>query len=176
MVVHPAAGHASGTLVNALKGRGQALAEGGGEERAGLVHRLDKETSGLLVIAKTERAHRVLSKAISERRVTRRYAALCWGHLDKDDVTVDRAIGRDPSDRRRMAVSASDHHARYLPFAHTGLSETPNLPLGDTLARLKPVLEDAAIATVLLSIFAHGLTARPGIALHARRSPPPAGV
>lgn len=112
MVVHPAPGHWTGTLVNALKGRGQALAEGGGEERAGLVHRLDKETSGLLVIAKTERAHRVLSKAISERRVTRRYAALCWGHLEKDDVTVDRAIGRDPSDRRRMAVIASGRTAR----------------------------------------------------------------
>jgi len=112
MVVHPAPGNWSGTLVNALKGRGQALAVGGGEARAGLVHRLDKETSGLMVIAKTERAHRVLAKAIAERRVTRRYAALCWGHLTSDDVSVDRAIARDPADRKRMAVAISGRAAR----------------------------------------------------------------
>jgi 23S rRNA pseudouridine1911/1915/1917 synthase len=104
MVVHPAPGNWTGTLVNALKGRGQALAEAGGEDRAGLVHRLDKETSGLMIIAKTERAHRILAKAISERRVTRRYAALSWGHLNADDVTVDKPIGRDPGDRRKMRV------------------------------------------------------------------------
>lgn len=107
MVVHPAPGNWTGTLVNALKGRGQALAPGGGEERAGLVHRLDKETSGLLIIAKTERAHRILSKAISERRVTRRYAGLLWGHLSADDVVVDKPVARDPSDRKRMAVAGA---------------------------------------------------------------------
>ena len=112
MVVHPAPGNWTGTLVNALKGRGQALAPGGGEERAGLVHRLDKETSGLLVIAKTERAHRILSKAISERRVTRRYAALLWGHLNGDDVIVDKPVARDPSDRKRMAVAITGRAAR----------------------------------------------------------------
>ncbi|MBM3909094.1 MAG: RluA family pseudouridine synthase, partial [Gemmatimonadetes bacterium] len=76
MVVHPAPGNWTGTLVNALKGRGQGLAEGSPEERQGLVHRLDKDTSGLMVVAKTDQALRVLSKAIAERRVTRRYAAL----------------------------------------------------------------------------------------------------
>ncbi|HVZ49913.1 MAG TPA: RluA family pseudouridine synthase [Gemmatimonadaceae bacterium] len=112
MVVHPAPGNWTGTLVNALKGRGQALAEGGGEERAGLVHRLDKETSGLMLIAKTERAHRILARAIADRRVVRRYAALCWGHLAKDDVTVDRPIARDPNDRKRMAIVATGRSAR----------------------------------------------------------------
>ena len=112
MVVHPAPGNWSGTLVNALKGRGQALADGGGEARAGLVHRLDKETSGLIVIAKTDHAHRILSKAISERRVMRRYAALCWGHLAADDVSVDRPIARDPADRKRMAVAITGRSAR----------------------------------------------------------------
>ena len=113
MVVHPAPGHWTGTLVNALKGRGQALAEsGGGEERAGLVHRLDKETSGLMLIAKTDRAHRILAKAIAERRVMRRYAALCWGHLADDDITVDRAIGRDPANRLRMTVTHAGRAAR----------------------------------------------------------------
>ncbi|MGA1418195.1 MAG: pseudouridine synthase, partial [Gemmatimonadaceae bacterium] len=90
MVVHPAPGHWSGTLVNALLGRGQALAAGGGAERVGLVHRLDKETSGLLIVAKTDRAHAVLSGALAARTITRRYAALCWGHLDADEVRVDQ--------------------------------------------------------------------------------------
>lgn len=105
MVVHPAPGNWTGTLVNALKGRGGDLAEGGSApDRAGLVHRLDKDTSGLLVVAKTEHAHRVLSRAMAERLISRRYAALCWGHLDGDALTVDRAIARDPNDRKKMAV------------------------------------------------------------------------
>ena len=112
MVVHPAPGNWTGTLVNALKGRGQGLAEGGGDERAGLVHRLDKDTSGLMIVAKTDRAHTILSKAISERRITRRYAALCWGHLSEDDVTVDKPVGRSNADRRKMAVTAEGRAAR----------------------------------------------------------------
>lgn len=112
MVVHPAPGNWSGTLVNALMGRGQGLAAGGGPERAGLVHRLDKETSGLLIVAKTDRAHRVLSAALAARRITRRYACLAWGHLDTDDVTVDRPIGRATNDRTRMAVRPEGRAAR----------------------------------------------------------------
>ncbi len=112
MVVHPAPGTWTGTLVNALKGRGQGLADGGAEERAGLVHRLDKDTSGLMVVAKTDRALRILSKAIAERRVTRRYAALSWGHLTDDTLTVDKPIGRDPNDRLRMAVVATGREAK----------------------------------------------------------------
>lgn len=112
MVVHPAPGNWTGTLVNALKGRGQALAESGGEDRAGLVHRLDKDTSGLLLVAKTERAHRVLSKALAERRVSRRYAVLSWGHLEKDFISVDKPIGRDPNDRKKMAIALSGRAAR----------------------------------------------------------------
>ncbi len=112
MVVHPAPGNWTGTLVNALKGRGQGLADGGEEERQGLVHRLDKDTSGLMVVAKTDQALRVLSKAIAERRVTRRYAALCWGHLADDALTVNRPIGRDPNDRVRMAVVTTGRESR----------------------------------------------------------------
>ncbi len=112
MVVHPAPGNWTGTLVNALKGRGQALAEGDAEERQGLVHRLDKDTSGLMVVAKTDQALRVLSKAISERRVTRRYAALIWGHLPEDEVVIDKPLGRDPNDRIRMAVVPGGREAR----------------------------------------------------------------
>lgn len=103
MVVHPAPGNWSGTLVNALLGRG-ALAEGSGEDRPGIVHRIDKETSGLLLVARTERTHRALSAAIAGRRVVRRYAAVSWGHIEQDELIVEKPLARDPRDRRRMAV------------------------------------------------------------------------
>jgi 23S rRNA pseudouridine1911/1915/1917 synthase len=104
MVVHPAPGNWSGTLVNALLGRGGALSSEGEPERAGMVHRLDKETSGLLVVAKTDRSHRILSAAIAARRVVRRYAVMTWGHLSADSLTIDKPIARDPRDRKRMAI------------------------------------------------------------------------
>ena len=105
MVVHPAPGNWTGTLVNALIGRGGALAKEGDElERAGMVHRLDKETSGLLIVAKTDKAHRLLSSALAARRVTRRYAVMTWGHLTSDKLTIDKPIARDPRDRKRMAI------------------------------------------------------------------------
>jgi 23S rRNA pseudouridine1911/1915/1917 synthase len=112
MVVHPAPGNWTGTLVNALIGRGEPLAEGGGEERAGLVHRLDKDTSGLLVVAKTDAAHRILSTALAARQVTRRYVAVSWGHLKDDQITVDAPLARDPRDRTRMAVVQTGKAAR----------------------------------------------------------------
>lgn len=112
MVVHPAPGHWSGTLVNALKGRGMRLAAGAAPDREGIVHRLDKDTSGLLLVAKTDQAHRVLGRAIAARRITRRYAALAWGHLDADHLTVARPIARDPRDRKRMAIVSSGRAAR----------------------------------------------------------------
>ena len=104
MVVHPAPGNWSGTLVNALLGRGGSLSSEGEPERAGMVHRLDKETSGLLVVAKSDRSHRLLSAAIAARRVTRRYAVMTWGHLPSDTLTIDKPIARDPRDRKRMAI------------------------------------------------------------------------
>jgi 23S rRNA pseudouridine1911/1915/1917 synthase len=114
MVVHPAPGNWSGTLVNALKGRGGALdsSERGEADRAGIVHRLDKETSGLLLVAKTDRAHRALGAALARREIARRYAVLCSGHLAGDEVTVDRPLGRDPRDRKRMAVVAAGRAAK----------------------------------------------------------------
>src|SRR3954467_15119883 len=112
MVVHPAPGNWTGTLVNALKGRGGPLSEGTEEGREGIVHRLDKQTSGLLLVAKSDRAHRVLGAALQARRIRRRYAALAWGHLAEDRVTVERAIARDPRDRKRMAVVSTGRPAR----------------------------------------------------------------
>ncbi len=112
MVVHPAPGHWSGTLVNALKGRGGPLSGEGDEGREGIVHRLDKDTSGLLLVAKTDLAHRRLGAALAARRIVRRYAALAWGHLSDDRVTIDRPIGRDPRDRKRMAIVSTGRAAR----------------------------------------------------------------
>lgn len=112
MVVHPAPGNWSGTLVNALKGRGAELSTAGGDEREGIVHRLDKETSGLLLVAKTDRAHRMLGAALQQRRIVRRYAVLCWGHLSSDTITVDKPIARDPRNRKRMAVVSTGRGAR----------------------------------------------------------------
>ncbi len=112
MVVHPAPGNWTGTLVNALKGRGGPLSEGAEPGREGVVHRLDKETSGLLLVAKTDRAHRVLGAALQARTVVRRYAALAWGHLSEDRLTVERPLARDPRDRKRMAVVNTGRPAR----------------------------------------------------------------
>ena len=104
MVVHPAPGNWSGTLVNALLGRGGGLSTEGDPQRAGMVHRLDKETSGLLIVARTDRAHRILSAALAARRVVRRYAVMSWGHLSADTLTIEKPIARDPRDRKRMAI------------------------------------------------------------------------
>lgn len=104
MVVHPAPGHRSGTLVNALLHHLDGLSGVGGRLRPGIVHRLDRDTSGLLVVAKNDAAHLGLSNALRRREVKRRYLAASWGHLDDGLHTVDRPIGRDPRDRKRMAV------------------------------------------------------------------------
>jgi 23S rRNA pseudouridine1911/1915/1917 synthase len=112
MVVHPAPGNWSGTLVNALLGRGGPLSTGSGAERAGLVHRLDKETSGLLLVARSDRAHRALSADLAARRIVRRYAAVCWGHLAEDRLRIDAPLGRDGKDRRKVAIMPSGRPAR----------------------------------------------------------------
>jgi 23S rRNA pseudouridine1911/1915/1917 synthase len=111
MVVHPAPGNWTGTLVNALMGRGSALPGTGDQSRAGLIHRLDKETSGLLMVAKTDRAQRKLSADMAARRIERRYAALSVGHLGVDRRRVDAPVGRDPRERRRMAIDAEGRRA-----------------------------------------------------------------
>ncbi len=104
MVVHPAPGHPRGTLVNALLHHVDDLSGIGGRLRPGIVHRLDKDTSGLLVVAKRDEAHQRLSDALRERTLERRYLALAWGHLKDDEGQVDAPIGRHQRDRKRMAV------------------------------------------------------------------------
>jgi len=104
MVVHPAAGHASGTLVNAMLGYEPDMEGIGGEERPGVVHRLDKETSGLILLAKNERAHRWLQDQFRLRKVEKTYLALVDGKPPTPSGRVETYIGRDPSHRKRMAI------------------------------------------------------------------------
>jgi 23S rRNA pseudouridine1911/1915/1917 synthase len=104
MVVHPAPGHRGGTLVNALLHAVDDLSGIGGVLRTGIVHRLDRDTSGLLLVAKHDAAHRRLADDLRHRRIRRRYLALAWGHLPEAQATVDAPIGRHPGDRKRMAV------------------------------------------------------------------------
>lgn len=105
LVVHPAPGNLDGTLVNALLAHaGEDLPGIGGEKRPGIVHRLDKDTSGVMVAAKTERAHRTLSEAFAARDLDRAYLALAWGLPAPTEGEVSAAIGRHPADRKRMAV------------------------------------------------------------------------
>jgi 23S rRNA pseudouridine1911/1915/1917 synthase len=135
MVVHPAAGHASGTLVNALLHHVDDLSGIGGEKRPGIVHRLDRGTSGLMVIAKNDAAHAALSQQFQERDVEKEYVALVWGEV-MAGRRIDAPIGRDPNDRKKMSARArrardavtrivhAEHFGRTLTLArvaiHTG--------------------------------------------------------
>ncbi|MEW6182440.1 MAG: RluA family pseudouridine synthase [Bacillota bacterium] len=105
MVVHPGAGHLRGTLVNALLYHCSNLSGINGVLRPGIVHRLDKDTSGLLMVAKNDTAHLALSAQLKERRVLREYVALAYGRLKEDAGTINAPIGRHQRDRQRMAVT-----------------------------------------------------------------------
>jgi 23S rRNA pseudouridine1911/1915/1917 synthase len=105
MVVHPGAGHAGGTLVNALLHHVKDLSGIGGELRPGIVHRLDRGTSGLMVVAKNDAAHQELSRQFSDREVDKEYVALVWG-LVQAGKRIDAPIGRDPGDRQKMSTRA----------------------------------------------------------------------
>ena len=128
MVVHPAAGHEDGTLVNALLWHcGDSLSGVGGEKRPGIVHRIDKDTSGLILAAKSDFAHRALSAQLKEHSMFRVYEAVVYGGMRADSGTVDAPIGRHPTDRKRMAVTqknsrpAVTHYevlARYRGYTH----------------------------------------------------------
>lgn len=104
MVAHPAAGNPDGTLVNALLARLDRLSGIGGELRPGIVHRIDKDTSGLLLVAKNDRAHLCLSEQIAAHTVHRAYLAMTAGHMKEPAGRVDRPVGRHPKDRKKMAV------------------------------------------------------------------------
>jgi 23S rRNA pseudouridine1911/1915/1917 synthase len=122
MVVHPAAGHAQGTLVNALLHDIQDLSGIGGELRPGIVHRLDRGTSGLMVVAKNDKAHVELSRQFQDREVEKEYVALVWGVVQAGK-RIDLPIGRDPADRKKMSAKA-----RRARSAATRITKALHLP------------------------------------------------
>ncbi|MBB6443767.1 RluA family pseudouridine synthase [Bacillus benzoevorans] len=111
MVVHPAAGHATGTLVNGLMAHCKDLSGINGVLRPGIVHRIDKDTSGLLMVAKNDMAHESLVNQLVEKTVTRKYLAVVHGNIAHDYGTIDAPIGRDPKDRQSMTVIDNGKHA-----------------------------------------------------------------
>lgn len=133
MVVHPAAGHSSGTLVHAALAHAPEMQGIGGEKRPGIVHRLDKDTSGLIVLAKNDNAHRWLQEQFKQRTVRKVYLALVDGHPPTPQGRVDAAIGRDPRERKRMAIlsqgrgrrAVSDYNTLRQWHKHTLLEVRP---------------------------------------------------
>lgn len=112
MVVHPAAGHPDGTLVNALLYHcGDSLSGVGGEKRPGIVHRIDKDTSGLLIVAKNDYAHRFLSAQLSDHSLARTYECIVWGRIKEESGTINAPIGRHHADRKRMAITPDGREA-----------------------------------------------------------------
>lgn len=105
MVVHPGNGNHEHTLVNALMGHTDDLSDEGGSERCGIVHRIDKDTSGILLVAKTNRAHRILSDDFKNKRVSRKYIALVHGVIDNNKGKINAPIGRSKLDRKKMCVT-----------------------------------------------------------------------
>ena len=106
MVVHPAAGHYSGTLVNALMYHcGKELSGINGVMRPGIVHRIDMDTTGSLIVCKNDKSHNAIAAQLKEHSINRRYHAICYGVLKEDEGTIDKPIGRQPQDRKKMAVN-----------------------------------------------------------------------
>jgi 23S rRNA pseudouridine1911/1915/1917 synthase len=126
MVVHPAAGHAQGTLVNALLHEVDDLSGIGGELRPGIVHRLDRGTSGLMVVAKNDRAHAELARQFQDREVEKEYVALVWGVVQAGR-RIDLPIGRDPADRKKMSARA--RRARSAATRITAALQIPGVTL-----------------------------------------------
>ncbi len=111
VVVHPAIGNTNHTLVNGLLYHSKSLSKNNGEFRPGIVHRIDAYTTGLLMIAKNDKAHEILAKQLSEKKTYRKYIALVWGVINNDTGTIDAPIGRDVNDRKKMAVKADGKEA-----------------------------------------------------------------
>lgn len=112
MVVHPAAGHYSGTLVNGVMYHcGSELSGINGIMRPGIVHRIDRDTTGSLIVCKNNKTHNHIAAQLKEHSITRRYRAICYGVLKEEEGIIDRPIGRHPSDRKKMAVRADGKHA-----------------------------------------------------------------
>jgi len=124
LVIHPAAGNPSGTLVNALLAHCEDLSGIGGVQRPGIVHRLDKDTTGLMVVAKNDRAHVALSLAFRRRQVSKTYLAICYGVPPAGETVIEAPIGRHPRERRHMAVVPDGRPSRTIITVEEALAGT----------------------------------------------------
>jgi len=161
LVVHPGPGHASGTLVHGLLGRGPQWSSIGGVERPGIVHRLDKETSGLLVIARNDAAHHGLAAQLQDRSLHRRYRAIVVGEVPDAAARIDAPIGRDPRQRQRMAV-VPDGKEAITDFRRLGLVQ------GHTLLDVTLLTGRTHQVRVHLAYIHHPVLGDP---IYGRRSP-----
>ena len=140
MVVHPAAGNPDGTMVNALMMKLDGLSGIGGEIRPGIVHRIDKDTSGLLLVAKNDRSHLILAEQIKEHSVERAYKAILIGRLKQPEGDVDGPIGRHPTDRKKMAIVPGGKPA------HTHYRVLEELPkIVSRLRAMSPLYDDRTL-------------------------------
>lgn len=161
LVVHPGPGHAAGTLVHGLLARGSQWSSIGGVERPGIVHRLDKDTSGLLVIARNDATHRDLARQLQDRSLHRRYRAIAVGEVPDAAARIDAPIGRDPRHRQRMAVVPTGREA-VTDFRRLGLVQ------GHTLLDVTLLTGRTHQVRVHLAYIRHPLL---GDTVYGRRSP-----
>jgi 23S rRNA pseudouridine1911/1915/1917 synthase len=172
LVVHPGAGNHDGTLVNALIGSKRKLSDVGGGDRPGIVHRLDKDTSGLLVVAKSNKAHRALAKAFSSREVHKEYTAIVQGVIDRMEGRIDQPVGRDALQRVKM-TSLNPQHPREATTHYTVEEKFRQ----STLVMLHPVTGRTHQIRVHMTFLGHPVMGDPiygtadgqRLALHARR-------
>jgi len=166
LVIHPAAGNPDGTLVNALLAHCRDLSGVGGVERPGIVHRLDKDTSGVLVAAKSDAAHRALALAFRWRTTDKRYLAVVYGTMGAPEGVVDRPLARHPSQRKRMAVVPGGRPARTLWALREALA-------GTSLVECRPITGRTHQIRVHLAHIGHAVVGDPVYAGRQWRSLPP---
>ena len=173
MPVHPGPGHSSDTLVNALLAHCPNLPGIGGVQRPGIVHRLDKDTSGLIVVAKDERAHSGLTRQLAERRMHKTYLALADGHLRPDEALIDAPIGRDPNNRKRMMVNGAasrEAQTEYRVREHlTGYSYVEASPITGRTHQIRVHLASLGHPVVGDSVYGRPTKLVPRQFLHAWR-------
>ncbi len=169
LVIHPAAGNPDGTLVNALLAYCRDLSGVGGVERPGIVHRLDKDTSGVLVAAKNDAAHRALALAFRWRTTDKRYLAVAYGAFERDEGAVDAPIARHPVERKRMAVVAGGRPARTLWWVRERLA-------GCALVECRLVTGRTHQVRVHLAHIGHALVGDPAYAGRQWRTLPDPGA